>query len=177
RWMDLEALFGPRGAVGGCWCMWFRLTSREYERSSGEENHRLFKQVVDSGSQPGVLAYVDGNPAGWCAVAPRAEYPRYKTSRVARSIDDQPVWVISCLFIGKQYRGQGLMTCLIDAAAAHASRSGAAIVEAYPVDTQGKSEADAFLYHGTFDAFERAGFTEVARHTPRRPVTRKQLSP
>ena len=175
RWRDLEKLFGPNGAMGGCWCMWFRQTNKDYEKNKGERNRQLFKAVVENGSQPGVLAYFNGRPVGWCAVAPRSAYPRYKTSRIAKPLDDQPVWVISCLFIAKDHRGSGLMTRLIDAAAAHAAGCGASIVEAYPVDTQGKT-ADSFLYHGTRTAFARAGFSEVARRSPHRPVMRKMVS-
>jgi len=66
RWADFEKLFGPRGATGGCWCMWWRLTGREFDAQKGEGNRRAMKAIVDSGRVPGILAYHEGHPVG-CA--------------------------------------------------------------------------------------------------------------
>jgi hypothetical protein len=74
RWKDVEGLFGVRGACGGCWCMWWRLTRAEYEAAKGVKNKRALRELVKGDGVPGVLAYVDGEPAGWCAVAPRQAY-------------------------------------------------------------------------------------------------------
>jgi hypothetical protein len=75
RWSDLEALFGARGATGGCWCMWWRLKRADYDRQKGEGNKRAFKSIVESEVKPGILAYADAKPIAWCAVQPREAYP------------------------------------------------------------------------------------------------------
>ena len=73
-----EKLFGPRGACAGCWCMWARLPRAEYVRGLGETNRRAFRALVKSGTRPGLIAYVDREPAGWCAVAPRPDFRRLR---------------------------------------------------------------------------------------------------
>src|SRR5580765_4892432 len=88
RWDDLAQLFGPRGACAGCWCMWPRLTSRAYEAGRGDGHRRRLRAIVTAGERPGILAYAGGEPVGWCAVAPRAEYVRLATSRVMAPVDD-----------------------------------------------------------------------------------------
>src|SRR5690606_10805607 len=71
RWPDLEALFGPRGATGGCWCMWWRLRRAQFNAQKGEANRQALQRLVTSGEIPGLLAYVDNQAVGWCAIAPR----------------------------------------------------------------------------------------------------------
>lgn len=176
RWRDIETLFGERGACGGCWCMWWRRLRAEYEEEKGAGNRRAMRELVESGMEPGVLAYVDAEPAGWCAVAPRDEYPRLARSRIARPIDDRPVWSIVCLFVDKRHRKRGLSVGLIDAARKLAVSRGARIVEAYPVTPPKERTADTFVYHGVVSAFERAGFEIVARPSPTRRVVRWQAS-
>ena len=75
NWKDFELLFGPKGACGGCWCMTWRLKSADYEKMKGEGNKKAMKGLVRK-SSPGIIAYADKKPAGWCAVAPRYEYVR-----------------------------------------------------------------------------------------------------
>ena len=99
RWPDLERLFGPRGACGGCWCMWWRLPRAEFLAGKGEENRQVFRHLVDSGETVGLLAYVDGIPAGWCAVASRAAYPALARSRILKPVDETPVWSVTCFFV------------------------------------------------------------------------------
>jgi hypothetical protein len=94
RWGDLEELFGARGACGGCWCMLWRLKRSEFEKQKGAQNKAAFKAVVDSGEAPGILAYANGSPIGWCALAPRETYPSLGRSRVLKRIDYKPVWSI-----------------------------------------------------------------------------------
>jgi GNAT superfamily N-acetyltransferase len=171
RWADLEQLFGANGACGGCWCMWWRQGNKEHEANKGDGNRGAFKAIVDSGPPPGVLAYSGNEPVGWTAVAPRTAYPRLSRSSIARPIDDEPVWCVSCLFIHRKYRRQGLSSQLIAAAAQLAKKHGARIVEAYPFEPK-KETAAAFIWTGTTPAYQRAGFVEVARHNPTRPIMR-----
>ena len=93
-----------------------------------------FRKVVKSNAVPGILAYAGGAPVGWCAIAPRETTPSLDRSRVAKPVDDEPVWSITCFYVDRTVRQTGLMTALIEAACDHAARSGATIVEAYPTE-------------------------------------------
>jgi len=104
RWSDLETLFGERGATGGCWCMWWRLKRSQFDRQKGEGNKQAFKQIVETEMKPGILAYHDGQPVAWCAIQPRTAYPVLERSRNLKRIDEQPVWSITCFFVGKSLR-------------------------------------------------------------------------
>lgn len=172
RWSDLESLFGERGGCGGCWCMTWRLPRAQYEKGKGTGNRRAFKRRVRSGMPPGVLAYVQAEPVGWCAVAPRAEYEYLARSRVLRPIDDQAVWSISCLLVARPYRGHGVSVQLLRAAVDVAGQAGARIVEGYPVISRTGRIPDAFAWTGTLSAFRAAGFEEVGRGSPSRPILR-----
>lgn len=174
-WKDLETLFGERGACGGCWCMYWRLSRPAFQRQKGEGNRRAFKKLVAAGSPPGLLAYAGGQPVGWCAIAPRAEYPKMARSRVLEPVDAQPVWSVSCLFVAKPYRRRGLSVRLLEAAADYARRRGARIVEGYPVEPRQADMPDPFVWTGLASAFRRAGFTEVARRSATRPIMRRNL--
>lgn len=176
RWEDLEKLFGPRGADGGCWCMFFRLPHRQFTEQQGEANRAAFKQIVEEGTEPGLIAYAGGKPVGWVAVAPRAEYGRLARSRVLRPLDQEDVWSVVCFFVDKAYRKQGISTCLLKAAVGFAAQHGAKIVEGYPVDLSDRTYPDAFAYHGTASSFLEAGFVEVARRSPTRPMMRYSIS-
>ena len=171
RWRDLETLFGPHGASGGCWCMWFRLRRREFDRNSGAQNRQALKQLVDSGEPPGLLAYVDGEPAGWVSLAPRERFAHLEHSRRLRRVDERPVWSIVCFVIAKRWRGQGLMTKLLSAAIRYARDHGAAILEAYPVEPDGTLRGYAG-YTGIASAFRKAGFVEVARPSHQQLIMR-----
>jgi GNAT superfamily N-acetyltransferase len=162
RWHDLEKLFGPSGADGGCWCMWFRLRRMEFDRNSGKENKRALRQLVDSGEPPGLLGYVDGEPAGWVSLAPRKRFAHLEHSRKLKKVDERPVWSIVCFVIAKSHRGQGLMTKLLSAALDYARDHGATIIEGYPVEPEGRLTGFAG-YTGIASAYRKAGFVEVAR--------------
>lgn len=108
---------------------------------------------------------------GWSAVAPREQYPRLNRSRILKPVDDQPVWAVSCFFIARGFRHQGLSTKLLKAAVDFARARGAKIVEGYPHDAK-KATADVFVYTGLVSAFRKAGFKEVARRGETRPIMR-----
>lgn len=173
RWPDFEALFGPRGAYGGCWCMWWRISRKEFEQAQGEGNRRAMHDLVHGGAIPGILAYVDGQAAGWCSVAPREQYASLNRSPMLRPIDDQPVWSIVCLFIGRRHRNQGLALELIGAARDYALAQGAPIVEAYPTAPRSDGRLPPVSsFMGLPTMYERAGFVEVARPSKSRVIMR-----
>lgn len=177
RWSDLEALFGPRGVYGGCWCMFFRQTRPEYQKGCGEPNRRAFRSIVRAGREPGLLAYAGGEPVGWCALAPRTEYSTLARARSLKPVDDAPVWSIVCFYVAKGFRGRGVTVALLEAAAKHVKKRGGRILEGYPSDPKSGPWPDAYAYHGTVAAFRRAGFTEVKRVSPTRAIMRRIVGP
>jgi GNAT superfamily N-acetyltransferase len=175
RWSDLEQLFGPRGAVGGCWCMWWRRTRSEFEACKGEANRSAFQAIVAAGDEPGILAYVDSEPIGWCAVAPREEYAGLQRSRTLKPVDDAAVWSITCFFIARRDRRAGVSAALLDAAVDFAQSRGARIVEGYPVEPRSPNAPDIYVWTGFRSTFQQAGFVEVARRSETRPIMRLRL--
>jgi GNAT superfamily N-acetyltransferase len=175
NWTDLQELFGPRGACGGCWCMAWRINHAVFQRNKGEANKRAFHQIVASGKPTGVLAYSAGKPVGWCAAAPREAYARLQGSRVLKPADAQPVWSLSCFYVLRAHRRTGLSAALLEAVVEYARRRGATIIEGYPQDLQ-KDLPSAFVWTGLLPTFRKVGFKEVARRSPTRPIMRKQLN-
>ncbi|TNF84873.1 MAG: GNAT family N-acetyltransferase [Acidobacteria bacterium] len=175
RWTDFEALFGERGACGGCWCMWWRIKRSEFERQKGEGNRQAMRALMKTGEVPGILAYSEGQPVGWCSVAPRSAYPVLGRSRILKPLDDKPVWSIVCLFVDKDYRDRGVSVKLLEAAVAYAREQGAEIVEGYPVEPKKDPMPAVFAFTGLASAFLQAGFTERARRSPTRPIMRREL--
>ena len=176
-WDDFEDLFGPdRGASSGCWCMWWRLTAKDFENGSREDRKAAFRTIVTSGPPPGLLLYEDDLAVGWVAVGPRASLPRMERSRVAKSTDGDvaDTWLINCFYLRRGYRGKGHMGRLAGAAAEHARAAGAARVEACPVDPARELQwGEGFV--GIASVFETLGFAEIARRSPTRPLMRLEF--
>lgn len=177
NWDDFETLFGPRGACAGCWCMYWRTPRKEFSKNQGEPFRLAMKNLVDGGTVPGLLAYAGEKPIGWIAIAPREEFILLETSKVLAPVDDQAVWSIVCFFIARRHRHQRLSMWLAQAAVDYARASGAAIVEAYPIDTCSPAYPDAYAYTGLLSTFTRIGFSEVGRRSPSRPIVRYRIQP
>ena len=152
--------------------MWWRLTHKQFEQQKGEANRLAMKEIVASGQIPGILAFENGQAIGWCAVAPRDEFPRLKGSRILKPVDDSPVWSVVCLFVEKNYRRKGVSTALLKAAIEHVKNHGARIVEGYAVEPKKGKMPDAFVFHGLYSAYLKAGFFEIARRSETRPIMR-----
>jgi GNAT superfamily N-acetyltransferase len=172
RWADFEELFGERGAYGGCWCMWWRLTRREFEKGQGEGNREAMRSIVVKGEVPGILAYEDDRAVGWCSVAPRENYGSLNRSPVLKRIDDRQVWSIVCFFVAKDHRRQGLMQKLIHAAIDYIQSQGGKVVEAYPTIHKSERASPVSSYMGFPAMFEEAGFIECARPSKSKVVMR-----
>jgi GNAT superfamily N-acetyltransferase len=170
-WSDFERLFGPRGACAGCWCTFWKLRGKAYEENTGEPARQMQKSIVESGIVPGLLAFMGDQPVGWIAVEPRSAYPKLAHSRVLKPVDDSNPWSVTCFFVAKQARRQGLTVELLKAALDYVREQGGKIVEGYPVDAE-RELPDVFVYHGTAAAFHKAGFVEVARRSETRPIMR-----
>lgn len=156
--------------------MWWRLPKSKWKRRQGDGNRRGLKKIVDSGVPTGILAYSSGQPVGWCAIAPRSDFSRLERSRILKPVDDEPVWSVVCFVIVKAFRRRGLTVQLLRAAVEYARRHGARIVEGYPVEPKKPVVPDVFAYTGFASAFTKAGFKEVARRSPTRPIMRYTLS-
>jgi GNAT superfamily N-acetyltransferase len=175
RWDDLATLFDRPGDPKGCWCMFYRVRGREFERRWGAGNRAAFREVVTEGPPPGLLAYRDGAPVGWCAVAPREAYPRILNSPTIKPLDDQPAWAVVCFYVVRGERQGGIAATLLDAAVAFAAEHGAAAVEGYPKDTEGARKHANEMFVGSMSMFTDAGFTEVGRRSPTRPIMRRMV--
>lgn len=176
-WPLFEGLLGPRGLQGGCWCSYFRISSREFETSTSTERKAMVRSVVEAGRPFGLVAVRDGEPQAWVAVAPRSDYGRITRSAIARTdvTDLAGVWSVVCFYARRGSRGQGVTTTLLEAATAYARRGGARVVEGYPIDAAGRRCPAGELYHGTVQAFLAAGFDLVERRGERRALVRKTL--
>ncbi|MBA4383211.1 MAG: GNAT family N-acetyltransferase [Anaerolinea sp.] len=174
KWIDFETLFNSNAVCTGCWCMWWRVPNKEFSTLGKDGLKNAMRTIVHHGVEAGLIAYIDGIPAGWVTVAPRADYVRLGTSKLLAPVDEQPVWSIPCFFIHHNFRHQGLMTKLIEAAVDYAKAHGAEIVEAYPYAPDKKS-GPADIYTGVASSFESAGFVEVARRKATRPIMRKTI--
>jgi hypothetical protein len=177
RFDDLVELFGPdRGANSGCWCMWWRMPRGDWKATPREEKRDRFRAIVEQGPPPGVLAYDGDTAVGWCAVGPRKSLPQFNRSRVAAPFDGvEGVFAVNCFYILSGRRRDGLMRVLLDGALAFAVGQGAKVIEACPIETERKliwGEG----YVGIASVFREAGFSEVARRSPTRPLMRKTLS-
>ncbi len=157
--------------------MWWRRTAKEFSACKGSENRIAFRAIVESGEEPGILAYAKGEPIGWCALAPRERYPRLGRSRTLRPIDDRTVWSITCFYVARAYRRRGVTRALINVARDFVRTHGGETIEAYPVAPDNKGYPAAFAYTRLLSAFLAAGFVEVARPSPRRAIVRRYLEP
>jgi len=177
RWDDLERLFGPSGAYSGCWCTWWRLAAKEWDAAGNAGRRAVLAEVVARGDEPGLLAYLGGEPVGWVAIAPREAYPRLNRSPHTKPVDDVPVWSITCFWVDRAHRGTGVATALLAAAVEHARARGAGAVEGYPVDPAARAVDAAGAFTGVLGLFTDAGFAELARRTPTsRVVVRRRTS-
>ena len=174
-WDDFEELFGPKGACGGCWCMWWRLSKRKFDMQQGEENRKAMKALVEEGTVPGIIAYYRDKPVGWCSVAPREQYPRLERSRLFKRIDATPVWSIVCFFVAKEYRRMGISMQLLTAAIDFAHVNGGETIEAYPVVPAKEAIPDLYGYHGVLSMFLKVGFYEVTVPSETRRLVRYEI--
>jgi GNAT superfamily N-acetyltransferase len=153
--------------------MYWKLLGKDFNAGKGESNRLAQKKIVMAGHIPGLLAYVEGIPAGWVAVESRENYPVLNHSRILALLDERAVWSVTCFFVSKQNREQGLTVELLRAAVDHAARQGGKVVEGYPVEpVEGKKMPPVFVYTGLAPAFIQAGFVEAGRRSEKRPIMR-----
>ncbi len=181
RFDDVALLLGPGDPnAPACWCLYFRLTSSEFSKVKGAARPAQLEALCAREVSPGMVAYLDGVPVGWCALGPRSEFGRLERSRTIPKVDDRPVWSVVCFVVRPGYRRRGVAGALLEGAVAYARSRGAAAIEGYPVDTGGTRISTAFAYVGSTTMFERAGFERVVETAARsggkpRWVMRREL--
>jgi GNAT superfamily N-acetyltransferase len=171
RWDDVAAALGAR-RPDACWCQRFR-------GSPGPDHRAALRREVSGDVPIGLLAYVDGAPAGWSRVVPRHTLPVVRDNRALRRLlpDDPAAWWVACVVVHRSYRGRGVGAALVRAAVDHARAHGATVLHGHPVDVarlSARPSASA-LFTGTVTQFAAAGFTEIGRTYPSRPVLRHGL--
>jgi len=165
RFGDVATMLGPKNPGSSvCWCLSHRLDSKTNRSLTGRARGEYVKMLCGRRVAPGVLAYADGEVAGWAAVAPRSELPFARSAKIP-DVDDLPVWSVWCIRVRPGYRGRGISHTLLDGAVAYARSRGAPAIEGYPVDNQGKKVDLTMAYVGTRKLFEDAGFTKAADTT------------
>ena len=157
--------------------MSWRLSRTAFNQGKGDANHSAMRALVEQGREPGILLHVDGVPAAWCSVAPRTEFVALARSRVWAPVDDNPVWSISCFFVAKGHRNQGLSVELLKAAIEFGRSHGARIVEGYPQEVEGDHLPAAFVWTGLAAAYRKAGFQEALRRSEKKPIMRYEIQP
>jgi GNAT superfamily N-acetyltransferase len=184
RWDDVVKVFGRRGEdPSWCWCQLFLrpVTPEATGPAKAPDNRRSLEQEIARATvPPGLLAYADEQPVGWTRVGPRSGYPRVSGNRALTRVltDDPGVWWVTCFAVDSRHRRTGVGAALLQAAVAFAQKHGATAVEGHPVDVASLRAANvsgAAIFTGTMAMFSAAGFTEVGRTYPTRPVMRLSL--
>lgn len=160
RYDDVAIMLGPKNPGSSvCWCLSHRLDSRTNRQLVGPARGEYVRTLCDRDVAPGVLAY-DDEVVGWAAVAPRAELPFARSTKIPH-VDDLPVWSVWCIRVRPGHRGEGISHRLLNGAVAYARSKGAPAVEGYPVDNKSAKVDPTMAYVGTRTLFERAGFTKA----------------
>jgi len=180
RWQDFEAVFRAPGCsvARGCWCMYYRYSGDEHPQGTGREraaaNKRALRRLAAGARPPGLIGYRGKTPVGWISLGPREDFRKLVHSPVMKAVDDEPVWSVICFVVPGELRGQGIAGAMLEGAKAWARRQGARLLEGYPVDKPARG-ADDSMWFGSKSMFDAAGFEEVARRKPTRPVVRLAL--
>jgi GNAT superfamily N-acetyltransferase len=173
RWKDFETIFNARGCsvARGCWCMYYRHSG---PAASREKRKAQMRRLARRDPPPGLIGYRDRTPVGWVSLGPREDFAKLERSPVMKRVDEARVWSIVCFVVPAEHRGQGVAAALLRGAIAYARKRGVGVLEAYPVDKAKRSQDD-FMWFGAKSMYDAAGFEEVARRKPARPVVRLQI--
>jgi len=166
---DFENLFQKRGAPKSCWCTAWR-NIRPALKNDPLAKKREMQQRITGGEPVGILGYINGEPIAWCSVAPRETY-RPSMADVIDDDENKNIWSIVCFFVLREFRGEGLLVQLIQAAETHAAQCGATVIEAYPVDP----DSPSYRFGGFLSVFEELGYEQLGRKGSRRYVVRKSI--
>ena len=162
RFDDLATMLGPKNPTSSvCWCLSHRVDAAANRELVGPARREYVRELTGRPVAPGVLAYDGSEVVGWAAVAPRAELPFERSTKIPH-VDALPVWSLWCIRVRPGHRGTGIAHALVSGAVDYAASQGAPAVEGYPVDNEGQRVDLTMAYVGTRSLFERAGFTKAA---------------
>lgn len=175
RWDDVQHALTGGGDGASCQCIWPVLSNKDWNATTTPRRTEIFRAEIDDGPPPGIIAYVDGQAAGWIRIGPRTRQARIPRTRIIAAastepFDDESVWAVTCFVVRREHRGSGLNLELLKAAVEYARESGARLIEGYPVDTHGEKQRSNDLFHGTLRTFLAAGFVERADLKPGRTL-------
>jgi len=163
RWDGVQHSLSGGGDGRSCQCIWPIVRSKVWNTTTLDERRDMLHDEIAAGPAPGLIAYVDGEAAGWIRVGPRTVQQRILHTRAiaaatTQPLDDDTVWAVTCFVVRKEHRGKGLNAALLASALDYARDSGARMIEAYPVDTSTGAHRSNDLFHGTLSTFLAAGF-------------------
>ncbi|GAA5152369.1 GNAT family N-acetyltransferase [Microbacterium pseudoresistens] len=175
EWDDVQKALTGGGDGASCQCIWPMIPNKEWQASTRDERKQMLRAEVAATPSPGIVAYVDGEAAGWVRVGPRPAQQRLGRTRAIAAatqepLDDASVWAVSCFSVRREHRRKGVTTALLDAAVAYAKESGARIIEGYPIDTSAVKTSSNDLFHGALSTFTNAGFTPDGELKPGRTL-------
>ena len=182
RWSDLESVFNAKGCsiARGCWCMYYRVSGKgaltrpsDTQRTGAKQ---ALRELASQNPPPGLIGYRGKTPVGWISLGPRQDFAKLARSPVMKPVDDEPVWSVICFVVPSEFREQGVARELLAGAIKEARKQGAKLLEAYPVDKVVAPTSESSWF-GSKAMFDEAGFEEVARRKPARPIVRLHLAP
>ena len=163
RFDDVRTMVGPKDPASNvCWCLSHRIPAKDNRELAGPARADFVEALTRKPTKPGVLAYDGDEVVGWAAVAPRADLPFARSTKIPH-VDDQDAWSVWCIRVRPGHRGRGISHVLLEGAVAYAVQRGAPVIEGYPVDNRGEKVDLTMAYVGTRALFEKAGFTLASR--------------
>jgi GNAT superfamily N-acetyltransferase len=175
NWHLFEDVMGEKGGCGGCWCMYFRMSSTEFPNDKYEGHKGRMYDLVKAGNPTGLIATINKEAVGWIAFAPREDHKRIENSRAFKRIDDKPVWSITCFFIKKEFRKMGLSEQMIKGVIDFAKKKRIKTREAYPAIPYSDKVPAPFLWVGILSAFTKNGFEVVQQNGKSRAMVRFEI--
>lgn len=175
EWEDVQRALTGGGDGASCQCIWPVLRNKDWNATTKDERVEILRHEITDGPPPGIVAYVDGEAAGWIRIGPRPAqarlaYTRTIVAATKEPLDDDRVWAVTCFSVRRDHRGKGLNAALLAAAIDHARQSGARLIEGYPIDTAAVTVSSNDLFHGALSTFLAAGFSVVGELRSGRPL-------
>jgi GNAT superfamily N-acetyltransferase len=160
---DLLAFHNGAG-FGGCWCTWFHTLTQDQPKSTHESNRDLKCSLVEAGRAHAALVFNGEEAVAWAQYGPPEELPNiHHRKEYEAGLVSAPDYRITCIFVDRRYRRQGVAELALRGALDLIAKAGGGVVEGYPHDMskqpEGKKMSSSFLYNGTRNMYEEAGFT------------------
>jgi GNAT superfamily N-acetyltransferase len=164
------------GIFGGCWCIAFHLGPGE-NKLGADSYRRMKEERVRQGRAHAALVFDGSEAIGWCQFGPTEELPNIRSRKAYEvGLKDLPDWRITCFFIDRERRGEGVAHFALREALAEISRLGGGSVEGYPEDYSNQKVSNSFLCSGTLQMFEKAGFRRTRKIAMHRWVVIRKIA-